>query len=104
MIELDDDGNVVNVEQRAKLERMARKRQWPKGGPRSKHAARLCQDPEFQRWVGDIGIKMNDPLGCAHWMREECEIDSRAQLDHDPAALQRFEDRVQKPFLRSRMA
>ena len=41
LLELDQEGKPVNVEQRAKLEKMARKRKWPKGGPQSIRAARL---------------------------------------------------------------
>lgn len=112
MIELDDDGKPINVEQRAKLERMALKRKWPKGGSQSKRAARLCREEDFRRWVAlqinwdSAGLPKNPevtPEVAADWMRTECDLDTRAQLDHDPAALQRFEDRVIKPFLRSTM-
>jgi len=104
MIELDDEGKVVDVKQRAKLEAMARKRKWPKGGPQSKRAARLCQDPEFKLWLGHrMDWQEVDTAKAADWMRRECDLDTRAQLDHDPAALQRFEDRVAKPFLRTQL-
>jgi hypothetical protein len=105
LVELDQEGKPVNVEQRAKLEAMARKRKWPKGGPQSKRAARLCQDREFQLWVESLtgGGYVGSPDLVAVWMREECGLDTRAQLDHDPAALQRFEDRMMRPFLRSAM-
>lgn len=107
LIELDHEGKPINVEQRAKLEQLALKRKWPKGGAQSKRAARLCQDPEFVQWVlrktGHTGTDPT-PAEIADWMRKESDIDSRAQLDHDEAALQRFEDRVMRPFLRSTMS
>lgn len=106
MLELDDNGQPINVEQRAKMEQMAAKRKWPKGGVHSKRAARLCQDHEFVRWVTQkMGVNGNGitPADIAEWMRQECAIDSRAQLDHDPAALERYEARIHRPFLRSQM-
>jgi hypothetical protein len=103
LIELDQEGKPINVKQRAKLEKQQRERSWGKGGPHSKRAARLCQDNEFQCWVFSKthGLWGGETSDTAEWMRKECDIDSRAQLDHDPAALQRFEDRVMKPYLRS---
>ena len=103
LIELDQEGKPVDVEQRAKLEKLALKRQWPKGGPQSKRAARLCQDKDFLLYVGERAGREVDPADAADWMRGVADIDSRAQLDHDPAALQRFEDMVMKPFLRTTM-
>lgn len=111
-IELDEEGKPVNVEQKAKLEKMAAKRKWPKGGPQSKRAARLCQDEEFVRWVLVRQSKAGNPPPCnnpppseiAEWMRGMCDIDTRAQLDHDEAALIRFEENVMKPFLRYTMS
>ena len=112
MIELDDEGKPIDVKQQAKMERMALKKEWPKGGPRSIQAARLCADKDFHVWIKhqinwkSEGLPKNPeitPAMCAEWMRKECDLDTRAQLDHDPAALQRFEDKVMSPFLRSQM-
>jgi hypothetical protein len=112
LIELDQEGKPINVKQRAKLEKQQRERSWGKGGPQSKRAARLCKEDDCRMWVTaraqDPGaaptvVQVFDWHQVAKWMRKECDIDSRAQLDHDPAALQRFEDRVMKPYLRSTM-
>lgn len=106
LIELDHESKPINVGQKAKLEQMAAKRKWPKGGSQSKRAARLCQEKDFIAWATPkLDTDQADPDGweIAHWMRKECDIDSRAQLDHDPAALIRFEEKVMKPFLRSQM-
>lgn len=105
LIELDQEGKPIDVKQRAKLEKMALKKKWPKGGPRSIQAARLCQDAEFKSWAFEKtnGMWGADTQSTTEWMRKECDLDSRAQLDHDPAALQRYEDRVYRPFLRSQM-
>jgi len=105
LIELDSEGKPLNVAQKAKVEKMALRHKWPKGGPQSIRAARLCNHTDFLGWLSQRGIIQGDvtPAEVAEWMRKECEIDSRAQLDHDPAALERFEDRVSRPFLRSLM-
>lgn len=104
LIELDQEGKPVNVEQKAKIERMALKRKWPKGGAQSKRAARLCQDDDFREWVvtKDASVK-GDPASLGEWMRKVCDLDTRAQLDHDPAALERFEQLIARPFLRAQM-
>ena len=113
LVELDEEGKPINVKKRARLERARLKRKWGKGGPRSKHAARLCQNDRFLWWL-TMQVKAGElaaaepggftealgPAEAAEWMRKTCEIDTRAQLDHDPAALERFEQRVQRPFLR----
>jgi hypothetical protein len=104
LLELDQEGKPINVEQRAKLEQLALKRKWPKGGPQSKRAARLCRDKDFLLYVGERSGREVDPADAADWMRGVADIDTRAQLDHDEAALQRFEDRVMRPFLRSTMS
>lgn len=104
LIELDGEGKPVNVEQRARLEKYAAKKKWPKGGAQSKRAGRLCADADFMDWVTSLSvISETNPATVAAWVREEANLDTRAQLDHDPQALNRFELRIMKPFLRSQM-
>jgi len=109
LVELDQEGNPVNVTQRAKIEAYERKKKWPKGGPQSKRAARLCNEIEFIAWVAQqipdkhYAGSITTGADAADWVRKTAGLDSRAQLDHDPLALARFEDRVMKPFLRSTM-
>ena len=92
LIELDSEGQPVNVAQRAKLEAYAAKKKWPKGGSQSKRAARLCSDPEFLQWLAQTTSRSYSSVAdIADWMRKECNLDTRAQLDHDPQALNRFE-------------
>lgn len=104
IVELDNEGQPVNVKQRAKLEAYARKKKWGKGGPQSIRAARLCGDPAFLAWLAQTTSRSYSSVAdIADWMRRTCELDTRAQLDHDPASLERFEARVARPFLRSQM-
>jgi hypothetical protein len=103
LVPLSDEGKPINVAQQAKLERARLKSLWPPGGPQSKRAAILCNDIDFINWLGMR--KLVDPKTCtpadvAEWMRKECGIDSRAQLDHDEDALVRFEEKIAKPFMR----
>lgn len=102
MAQIGEDGKPVNIAARARLERARLKSKWKKGGPRSKHAARLCQDPDFAHYVM-LKLKRQSisEEEVAEWVRKECGIDSRAQLDHDPQALERFEERVMSPYLRA---
>ncbi|HQC98971.1 MAG TPA: hypothetical protein PK306_25020 [Aquabacterium sp.] len=86
----------------------------PKGGPLSQLAGRWCASHAFQRWVrpvydrhlggdgsgwGDIGPNELEPADFArHAILVLCKVDSRRELDHDPAAAERFHDLVRRPF------
>lgn len=88
----------------------------PKGGQWAKLAGMWCNDDDFYRFIqplydiqmggegrghGDvmIGIEVKDiPEFCAHALKLLCEIDSRVELDNDPAALARFNVAIRYPF------
>lgn len=100
LVEIDDEEKPVDQKQREAVETV-------KGGPRSQRAGALCSDPDFQRFVAkQTGIdKLRGPGSvkarpdeCAEFIREKCRINSRAMLDHDPAAWERFTRWVSKPF------
>lgn len=67
-----------------------------KGGPLARLAGRLCQKPEFQRFA-----KVDSIEAAAAWVRKTCQVDSRAQLDHDDEAAQRFHNLVRRPYVDS---
>ena len=74
---------------------------------RSQSAADLCRNPEFWRWIEfDQKLRrygrapINDEKSAADWMRDYCEVGSRAHFDTDPAAHQRFVERVKAPWSR----
>lgn len=85
-----------------------------KGGPLSQLAGRWCASEVFQRWVrpvydrhlggdgsgwGDIDPNELEPADFArHAILVLCKVDSRRELDHDPAAAERFHDLVRRPF------
>ena len=67
----------------------------PKGGVRSKDAAFLCQDEDANRWASSLGFRdLKDMI------YTRCAIKSRAELDHNPEALEEYE-RIKVDFLRS---
>lgn len=102
LVELDDEEKPVDQKQREVVETV-------KGGPRSQRAGAMCSDPEFQTFVNlqlmsrsSFKIrKFNGratPDECAQFIRDKCRISSRAELDHDAAAWDRFTAWVSKPF------
>ena len=68
-----------------------------KGGPLSKNAAMLCRDEKFQEWVGEQtefgnwGTYGRDETGARYLILDHCKIESRAELDHDKDAAERYE-------------
>lgn len=64
----------------------------PKGGNLSKDAAMICQDEMFREFVGvvDDFPTMATVAHAAEFVRQKCEIESRAELDHNKEAAQRF--------------
>ena len=91
----------------------------PKGGPLAKLAGQWCTKPEFLSFVrplydramggdgsswGDVtprdfGADAAGQIGyCRHAILVLCEISSRAELDHDTAAAQRFHTLIREPY------
>jgi len=73
-----------------------------KGGPLSKEAAMLCRNPVFLRW-----LVLNDPenttcseADAADQIRDQCGIESRAELDADERAGAYFINHFRTPFIR----
>lgn len=94
LVQIGDDEVPIDQVSKEALERL-------KGGPRSKHAAQLCKDPDFQEWVRPfVRSAKSDEGRAAYFMRDRCGITSRAELDHDAGAWARFLRLVEGPFLR----
>jgi len=75
----------------------------PKGGALAKLAGRWCADPEFWRWVNSVapfgdGYGVNSEEDASEFVRDMCEIDSRAELDSNPEAAQRFHTLLRGPY------
>ncbi len=80
----------------------------PKGMALAKLAGMFCNDPLFfdfiQRvyrdWLGDVHPDEFDKPEdfCRHAILAICKIDSRVQLDHNPAAARIFHEEIRIPF------
>lgn len=70
-----------------------------KGGELCKLAAMFCNEPKFRDWLR----LTYDPLpqtaeDAATIIRNVCKIESRAELDHNEAAAQRFHSHFRLPY------
>lgn len=66
----------------------------PKGGDLARLAGMLCANPKFHEWTGLCSAE-----DAAQFIRHECGVESRAELDHNEAAAQAFHRNVRLPFL-----
>lgn len=80
----------------------------PKGGALAKLAGQWCNLQSFFDWIqpvydnflGDIGPEIYDTKQeyCRHCLLVMCDIDSRAELDHDPIAAEKFHRLIRLPY------
>lgn len=110
----DDDQPVPPPPQALPAERAPRPVLTSKGGQLSQLAGRWCSSTEFQKWVrpvydrwmggdgagwGDLGPNSMEPVDFArHAILTICQIDSRAELDHNDGAASLFHEHVRRPF------
>lgn len=101
MVELDDDQEPVNQKMRDKVE-SASKRPSERV---SFSAAMLCKDDDFLVWINEKhGSHWSDPVvtnetDARDYLCQSLGIESRADLDIDPQAAQRFHEDIRRPFL-----
>lgn len=77
----------------------------PKGGALSILAARWCERPEFWEWLEtDPQNACSSAYGAALCVRGMCEVDSRADLDNDEAAAERFNRLIRGPYMKHMLA
>lgn len=99
LFRVGDNGEMMNLQQREAIERINRM----KGGPQSIRCARLTSDNEFLAFMtSQVGINPCSSARAGKWILETVGIKSKKELDHDPAALRRFEQLVMSPFNRWR--
>jgi hypothetical protein len=67
----------------------------PKGGPLARLAGQWCNLPEFQEWC-----ECSTPDSAAIWIRDTCDVQSRADLDHNGAAAEAFNREIREPFMK----
>lgn len=75
-----------------------------KGGPLSQWVAMRCQESAFQSWLASTYLPYwcslaGTPAECAAaTIRSICEIESRAEIDNDEGAYERFQERIRGPW------
>lgn len=83
----------------------------PKGGAWSQWLAMRCGEPEFAAWLRDLDVRhtrvidqriaagsLSEEESAAVLARRICEVQSRAEIDNDPEAAQRFQERIRGPW------
>jgi hypothetical protein len=86
----------------ADFEKREPEQEKPKGGALATLAGRLCNDENFHQFAAEtygvcwrIGHAAED---IATWMREQCLITSRAELDHNEVAASSFHTVIRGPW------
>lgn len=82
-----------------------------KGGPLSELAGIFCKDPNFTRWLNEQGRDSHleslfvnadgqifNPVMARADILETCKIQSRKELDHNPAAARIFHEQIRLPY------
>lgn len=68
-------------------------------------AAMWGDTEDFRAWVhAEFGVALDDAAEAAEWIREVCQVDSRAALDTDPGAAARFNELIRAPYMAWREA
>lgn len=84
------------IEQQAQPEK-------PKGGELARLAGIWCADPKFWAWIGTVsqGVTqgyVTNEAEAAEWVRKMCDIESRADLDHNKDAGDYFHQLIRRPY------
>mgnify|MGYP003649929833 FL=1 len=66
-----------------------------KGGPLSIEAASMCRNPEYWKYAG-----LSNESEAAKAMREYLDIETRAEIDHNEGAKERFIKDFRAPFMK----
>jgi hypothetical protein len=103
LAELDDDDAVIDQKKREVVEQAEKSPHKP-GQRLSQAAAMMCQNEQFWEWATvnshpPLSVMVDSKEKAADWLRQSLAIESRAELDRDPAKAQRFHDEIRKPFV-----
>ncbi|UEC03954.1 hypothetical protein LK462_32220 [Burkholderia vietnamiensis] len=74
----------------------------PKGGPLARLAGLWANEPAFLEWMRSTRQPANTPADAAEFMRARCGVESRAELDHNSAARERFNRYIREPYSKYR--
>ena len=77
----------------------------PKGGALAKLAALWCAEPLFWDWLMQAySWKCEDAEDAAEVIRQECGIESRAELDNSEKAAMLFQSQIRGPYMKWKQA
>jgi len=105
LLELDDDETIVNQTKR----QVAIAPPPDKGGPRSKHVARMIQDPEFGLWLTRYSLyasheepyKYDLTANRDALVKRVCGMVSKVELDNgNETAWQKWDSQFKTPFIK----
>ena len=116
LVEIGDDDQPVQAIDTSEASVEEKQKNEHKGGPLARLAGMWCNDRRFYDFIrpiydknlggdgkghGDLNIpeERNIPEFCRHAILVLCEIDSRAELDHNQAAADIFHRRIREPFI-----
>ena len=107
LVEIGDDEKPVNADVGIPIaqENQQLAAEKPKGGPLAKLAGMWCEMPlfwDFLLWKHEYTVS-NEP-DAAKTVYELCGITSRAELDHNEQAAQKFKSLIRGPFQKYMLA
>lgn len=72
----------------------------PKGGELARLAGIWCNEPKFWRWIYTAdGSEVDSDMQAAAWIRGICDVESRADLDHNNEAGEYFHQAIRLPYM-----
>ncbi|WP_341918659.1 hypothetical protein [Polaromonas sp. YR568] len=81
------------IEQQAQAEK-------PKGGELARLAGIWSNEPKFWRWIRTVGgPEIDNDMQAAEWIRNICDVQSRAELDHNNEAGDYFHEAIRLPYM-----
>ena len=91
LFRVGDDGELVNIKQRDKIEQIEKAAKDRKGGPLSRRAGILCGEDDFLDWIRENHSRFDYlPHGARDYIYIRCGVKSRADLDHEVEAGEKF--------------
>jgi hypothetical protein len=97
LVEIGDDEQPVQPIQQTVKESLTHEK--PKGGALAKRAGMWCNDPEFWAWLEtDLDNACHSATGAAACLYAICGIESRAELDNDHVAAEKFHRLIRGPY------
>lgn len=72
----------------------------PKGGQLAKLAGMWCAEPSFWDWLNTSNkwLLTENALDAKYFIYDTCKIDSRAELDNNPEAAEKFHNLIRIPY------